>query len=154
MNNARRRRILHRRLSRAGRLALAGLTVALLGMLLLSIGFALPGGLLLALAVTIGFRAPVTGCPWLRAQQSRRSLGGGGTARAGPTQATWMAAATWTALAGPRGHRLGSDCADRGRIRHRFLPLIWSLRVPFVRPPAPQDPLFSARVSVRLACCS
>ena len=55
MNYARRQQ--YRRLSRAGRLALAGLTVALLAMLLLSIGFALPGGLLLALAVTIGFRA-------------------------------------------------------------------------------------------------
>jgi Nuclease-related domain len=55
MNYARRQQ--YRRLSRAGRLALAGLTVALLGMLLLSLGFALPGGLLLALAVTIGFRA-------------------------------------------------------------------------------------------------
>ncbi len=55
MNYARRQQ--YRRLSRAGRLALAGLTVALLGMLLLSIGFALPGGLLLAPAVTIGFRA-------------------------------------------------------------------------------------------------
>jgi hypothetical protein len=55
MNYVRRQQ--YRRLSRAGRLALAGLTVALLGVLLLSIGFALLGGLLLALAVTIGFRA-------------------------------------------------------------------------------------------------
>jgi hypothetical protein len=55
MNYARRQQ--YRRLSRAGRLALAGLTVAVLGMLLLSIGFALPGWLLLALAVTIGLRA-------------------------------------------------------------------------------------------------
>jgi Nuclease-related domain len=55
MNYARRQQ--HRRLSRAGRSALAGVSVALLGMLLLSIGFALPGGLLLGLAVTVGFRA-------------------------------------------------------------------------------------------------
>jgi nuclease-like protein len=55
MNYARRQQ--YRRLSRAGRLAVAGVTVALLGMLLLSIGFALPGGLLLALAVTVGVRA-------------------------------------------------------------------------------------------------
>jgi hypothetical protein len=55
MNYARRQQ--YRRLSRAGRLGLAGVTVALLAMLLLSIGFALPGGLLLALAATIGVRA-------------------------------------------------------------------------------------------------
>jgi Nuclease-related domain len=55
MNYARRQQ--YRRLSRAGRSALAGVSVALLGMLLLSIGFALLGGLLLALALTIGFRA-------------------------------------------------------------------------------------------------
>jgi hypothetical protein len=55
MNYARRQQ--YRRLSRAGGLVLAGVTVALLGALLLSIGFALPGGLLLALAVTVGFRA-------------------------------------------------------------------------------------------------
>ena len=54
MNYARRQQ--YRRLSRAGRSTLAGATLAVLGMLLLSIGFALPGGLLLALAVTIGFR--------------------------------------------------------------------------------------------------
>ncbi|MBV9336681.1 MAG: NERD domain-containing protein [Solirubrobacterales bacterium] len=54
MNYARRQQ--YRRLARAGRLALYGVTVALLGMLLLSIGFALAGGLLLALAVTIGVR--------------------------------------------------------------------------------------------------
>jgi Nuclease-related domain len=55
VNYARRQQ--YRRLSCAGRLALAGVTVTLLAMLLLSIGFALPGGLLLVLAVTIGFRA-------------------------------------------------------------------------------------------------
>lgn len=64
----------YRRLSRAGRSALVGLIVAVLGMLLLSIGFALPGGLLLALAVTIGFRA-VTGCPSLGTAESALARG-------------------------------------------------------------------------------
>ena len=55
LNFARRQQF--RRLFRAGRLGLAGITVAVLGMLLLSVGFVLPGGLLLAVGVMIGFRA-------------------------------------------------------------------------------------------------
>jgi hypothetical protein len=55
VNYARRQQF--RRLFGAGRLALVGMTIALLGMLLLGIGFALPGWLLLAAAVTVGLRA-------------------------------------------------------------------------------------------------
>ena len=55
LNYARRQQ--YRRLSRAGRLGFAGLTVGLLGMRLISIGFALPGWLLLAVAVIVGLRA-------------------------------------------------------------------------------------------------
>jgi multisubunit Na+/H+ antiporter MnhB subunit len=55
LNYARRQQ--YRRLSRAGSLALAGVLAALLAMLLVSIGFALTGGLLLAIAVVFGIRA-------------------------------------------------------------------------------------------------
>jgi hypothetical protein len=55
LNYARRQR--YRRLSRAGSLVLAGVLAALLAMLLVSTGFALPGGLLLAIAVVFGIRA-------------------------------------------------------------------------------------------------
>ena len=55
MNYARRQQ--YRRLSRAGRLALGGMIAALLGTLLMTTGFALPGGLLLTVAVTVGLRA-------------------------------------------------------------------------------------------------
>ncbi len=47
----------YRRLSRAGRLVLGGMIAALLGALLLTMGLALPGGLLLTIAVTVGLRA-------------------------------------------------------------------------------------------------
>lgn len=55
LNYARRQQ--YRRLSRAGRLGFAGLTAGLLGTRLISIGFALPGWLLLAVAVIAGLRA-------------------------------------------------------------------------------------------------
>ena len=55
LNYARRQQ--YRRLSRAGRLGLAGLTAGLFGMLLIGIDFALPGSLLLAVAVIVGLRA-------------------------------------------------------------------------------------------------
>src|SRR5579863_7211018 len=55
LNYARRQQ--YRRLSRAGRLGFAGLTAGLLAMLLISVGFALPGWLLLAVAVIVGLRA-------------------------------------------------------------------------------------------------
>jgi Nuclease-related domain len=66
------RRQQYRRLCRAGRLGLAGLTAGLFGMLLIAIDFALPGCLLLAVAVIVG-RALGTGCP---------SPGGAGSALA------------------------------------------------------------------------
>ena len=55
MNYARRQQ--YRRLCRAGRLGFAGLTAGLLAMRLIRIGFALPGWLLLAVAVILGLRA-------------------------------------------------------------------------------------------------
>jgi Nuclease-related domain len=55
VNYARRQQF--RRLARAGQLALTGIGAAVLGMLLMSTGFALPGGLLLGAAVVVGFRA-------------------------------------------------------------------------------------------------
>src|SRR5947209_17100697 len=55
LNYARRQQ--YRRLCRAGRLGLAGLTAGLFGLLLIAIDFALPGCLLLAVAVIAGLRA-------------------------------------------------------------------------------------------------
>ena len=55
---------------------------------------------------------------------------------------------------GPWGYRLRRDRADRGRVRDRFLPLFWSSRVPFVVRFAQAGHAFSARVSVRLPCCT
>jgi hypothetical protein len=55
VNYARRQQF--HRLSRAGQLALTGIAAAVLGMLLLSIGLALPGGLPLGVAVVVGLRA-------------------------------------------------------------------------------------------------
>jgi hypothetical protein len=55
VNYARRQQF--RRLSRASRLAVAGMAAAVLGMLLLRIGFALEGWLLLTVAVMVGLRA-------------------------------------------------------------------------------------------------
>ena len=51
------RRQQRRRLFRAGRLALGATALALFGVLLIKIGFALPGGMLLAIAVIIGIRS-------------------------------------------------------------------------------------------------
>jgi hypothetical protein len=70
LNHARRQQYL--RLSRAGRLGFAGLTAGLLGMRLIGIDFALPGSLLLAVAVIVGLRA--RHCLPRRAEQGRRSL--------------------------------------------------------------------------------
>ena len=55
VNSARRQQ--YRRLSRAGRLAWGAMIAALMGTLLLTMGFALSGGLLLTVAVTVGLRA-------------------------------------------------------------------------------------------------
>jgi Nuclease-related domain len=55
VNYARRQR--YRRLFRAGRLGWASTAVALLGLVLLSTGFALPGCLFLGVAVVLGLRA-------------------------------------------------------------------------------------------------
>jgi hypothetical protein len=55
MNYARRQQ--YRRLSHAPRLGLAGAAAALLGLLMVSVGAALPGGLLLAVAVVLGLHA-------------------------------------------------------------------------------------------------
>jgi Nuclease-related domain len=55
VNYARRQQF--RRLARAGQLALTGIAAAILGMLLMSTGFALPGGLLVGAAVVVGFQA-------------------------------------------------------------------------------------------------
>jgi hypothetical protein len=51
------RRQQYRRLSRAGRSALASVAAVFLGLLLVRVGFGLPGGLLLGAAFVIGLRA-------------------------------------------------------------------------------------------------
>jgi hypothetical protein len=51
------RRQKYRRLSRAGWAALASVAAAFLGLLLVRVGFGLPGGLLLGAAVVLGLRA-------------------------------------------------------------------------------------------------
>ena len=51
------RRQQYRRLSRAVRAALAGVAAAFLGLLLVSVGFGLSGGLFLGAAVVLGIRA-------------------------------------------------------------------------------------------------
>jgi Nuclease-related domain len=51
------RRQQYRRLSRAARAALAGVAAAFLGLLVVRVGFGLPGGLFLGAAVVLGLRA-------------------------------------------------------------------------------------------------
>lgn len=51
------RRQQYRRLSRAGRLGLSSAAAALIGLLLVRVGFAVPGGLLLVIAGVLGLRA-------------------------------------------------------------------------------------------------
>ena len=142
-----------RRLRRAAASGAAAIAAVALTAIATAAGATAPAGLLAMIAAALVLDAR----GWVRqaarsrvgAQseaQVRRALGGlGGRGMAAPS----LAPLEWA-----RRYRQRRDRPDRGRVRDRFLPLVWSLRVPFVGPLAPQDPLFSARVSVRLACCS